>query len=92
MRFVFVGGEDTPLCLSQCKRNDLEGPDILIYRYLANFIDTDDLGESPQRGRQVSCVGEIRQRQTKSGVDLVIWMVAEKRIPCCGWGRVFITS
>ena len=44
----------------------------------------------PQRGIKGSRVGEIGQRQTKHGVDLVIWMVAEKRIPFCDREIVFL--
>ena len=72
MRCVHIGGNYNLRGLSQCRRSDLEGPVFLLDSSLAKCIDLEDLGVLPQRGTQVSRVGESGQIQTKCGVDLVI--------------------
>ena len=89
MLSVHVGGDNTFICLSRCRHSDSEGYFFLLDSSLDRCLDQDNLGVSPQRGTQDSCVGESGQRRTKRGVDFLSWMLAEKRRLCCGQGRVF---
>ena len=92
MRCIRVGGGDTPLNLSLCRRRNLKGPVSPLDISVARCPGTDGLRVFPHRGTQVSRRGGIRHRKMIRGVGEVSWRVAEKRRTCCGRGRVFHPS
>ena len=68
MRCIRVGGGDTPLNLSLCRRRNLKGPVSPLDGSLARCPGPDGLRVFPQIGTWGSCIERIRQRLIMRGV------------------------